>query len=75
MTITTNRSTSTSVAAEVPRRRFHGRLPAAQRGVEADGRSQEQGYVPVLQRVLVECDRAGARITAFDFDTAVTVAR
>jgi len=74
MTITTNRSTSTSAAAEVHDGAFTVGYRQLSEALKLTAVATKSKAVPVLQRVLVECDRAGSRITAFDFDTAVTVA-
>jgi DNA polymerase-3 subunit beta len=73
MTTTTDQSTSTNAAPEAHAGAFTVGYRQLSEALKLTAVAAKSKALPVLQRVLVESDRAGARITAFDFDTAVTV--
>ncbi len=73
MTITTNGSRTSSVAPEAQAGGFtvgYRQLSEALRTIAVAAKSTS---LPVLQQVLVDVYRGRARLTTFDFDTAVTV--
>lgn len=73
MTITTNRSKTSSVAPEAQAGGFTVGYRQMSEALRATAVAAKSKVLPVLQQVLVEVTRDRARLTTFDFDTAVTV--
>ena len=73
MTITTTRSTTSSIAPEAHSGGFTVGYRQLSEAVRATAVAAKSKVLPVLARVLVDSDQDGARLTTFNFDTAITV--
>ncbi len=73
MTITTTRSTTSSIAPRRMPAEFTVGYRQLSEAVRATAVAAKSKVLPVLGRVLVDSDQDGARLTTFNFDTAITV--